>query len=111
MNWEKKKLEEDVTLAVLNTHIKIRMALERPRRVLRKKLLIRLLRDGACARITETASGEVQLELLDNVRNTYNGRYLLAKKPIAGPRGFYAMRFVSDRFEDEKPSLNHRAEP
>ena len=110
MNWEKKNLENDVTLAVLNAQIKIRIALEWPRRVLRKKLLIRLLRDGACARITETDSGEVQLELLDNVRHTYSGRYLLAKKPIAGPQGFYAMRLVSDSFTDETPSTGHPAE-
>lgn len=111
MSWEETSFESAVTLAVLNTHIKIRMALERPMRMMRKKLLIHMLKDGGCVRVSKTDAGRVQIELLDNVRHTYSGRYVLAEKPIAGPSGFYKMRFVSDRLEDETPTGNHREKP
>ena len=101
MDWEEKKLESTATLAALNTYIKIRMALERPMRMMRKKLLIHLMKDGICVRLSKTKTGAVQIELLDNVRHTYGGRYVLAEHPIAGLRNFYAMRFVSGRLEEE----------
>lgn len=111
MDWEEKKLESTATLAALNTYIKIRMAVERPMRMARKKLLIHLMKDGICVRLSKTKTGEVQVELLDTVRHTYGGRYVLAGQPIAGLQNFYAMRFVSGRLEEETPTVNHCAEP
>ena len=110
MDWEEKKLESTATLAALNTYIKIRMAVERPMRMARKKLLIHLMKDGICVRLSKTKTGEVQVELLDNVRHTYGGRYVLARQPIAGLQNFYAMRFVSGRLEEETPSERRCAE-